>query len=246
MAAIGQMGKRDLISYGESLGLVMDNTLDRAALVALIVQKEKEIEELRLQAVDLGLPSVGTEGELRVRIAEARAAIKPNDRKLYRVVGWGSVFLGLAVLAVSLPHLAHEIKETTGQYLLFGYLLAISIDLGAALLKVAEILSKKFDFGGQKIYLRLGLVACLAVSALLNAVGFVREGSQSGVAIGFAVFLSGAVYGFWSLAGYMLTNCAQAPEEPEAVQQDEAKERVARLRKAAAEIERLLEVAEKV
>jgi hypothetical protein len=246
MAAIGQMHKRDLISYGESLGLVMDNTLDRAALVALVVQKEKEIEELRLQAVDLGLPSTGTEGELRVRIAEARAAIKPSDRHLYRMVGWGSVFLGFAVLAVSLPHLAHEIKETTGQLLVFGYLLAFSIDLGAALLKVAEILSKKFDFGGQKTYLRLGLIACLAVSALLNAVGFVREGSQSGVAIGFAVFLSGAVYGFWSLAGYMLTNCAQAPEEPEEPQEDDPASKAARLRHAADEIERLCGVAGKV
>jgi hypothetical protein len=119
-----------------------------------------------------------------------KPARKPSKKaytrnEMVRVGGFASV--ALCGLAVSLPHLAHEVTTLTGAAAVAGWFLAIVIDAGMIVTK-AHLSSG----GSNKAVAWTVVAACTFVSIALNAHAFYAHADSTFgkiAAIGFGIFL---------------------------------------------------------
>ena len=121
----------------------------------------------------------------------------------------------------------------------YGWLMGIVIDGGFIAMKVIDCLDGKFSFSTmQKVAVKGIMVACLTVSAALNASQFLRHaangtGLEQGLAVSFAVFISVFVFAMFYVGASMLVRCEAKSKE------DEQADPVTRLLDAAKELKPL-------
>jgi hypothetical protein len=233
---------RDLRLECAALGIDSQGK-DRLALTQALVAYEESLRSLRLECVRRGLVSEGSKDDLLLRLEACKeGAISPAHRKAYKAVAVGAIVLGLAALAISLPHIAAELEIVMGTSAWVAFLFAVVIDLGVVSMKLVDTLASKFDLKGIRGYVWSVLGTCLVFSAALNASQFLRHVEASVVgqslAIGAACFISGFIFLMFYIGSSMTIRCEDRRE-------NEAQDPVRKLKEAAVELNRLKIIADK-
>ena len=126
------------------------------------------------------LPKTGNPTEMKAKARRAKAkgvevAHSRATRRARKHEVLGSVFLGvvaIALMALSLTHLAHGITIITGCPQWEAWALAIGIDLGFIAFEVRKITASEAKLREIGRALNAAIVGTLAGSAVLNALAF--------------------------------------------------------------------------
>lgn len=183
----------------------------RHEFVAAIARYEEEVAELRRQCAENGLSTEGEKSDLELRLVQnsAEATTKVHRRSYYTSVTLG-VLLGLAGLAISVPHMSAELSKLMNIEVVYGVLFAVIIDGGFIVMKVVDSLNNKFEFSRlQRVTIWATMVICLVMSAALNASNFLRhaESGREALAVSLACFMSLFVFAMFYIASSMIMSC---------------------------------------
>jgi hypothetical protein len=210
--------------------------MTRESIVSALFTLEQETESLRREAQRRGLSTDGDKNTLELRLSATEdGAISSLDRRTYQGAALLILTLGLAGLAVSIPHVSLSLGRIMGVNTLYAVLLALIIDGGIVSLKVVEGLSGKFEMGKVRHLVTSSMIVCLGISALLNGQEFAlhcQTWQSNIIAYILACFLSGFVFVMFLIGSYMLLN--QHPRS-----KTDKKNPADALRQAAEEYERL-------
>lgn len=208
----------DLRAHAAEMGLRV-NGKSRYELTTAIADKERRnyeatiVFDLRKECAAKGLATTGSREELELRLATNQdGAIQRRDRLAYQAVAVVTILLGLAALAISIPHIAAELSALMNCSLHVGYLLAVVIDGGIVGLKVVDTLGHKFSLSRSvRTSVWSLLITCLVFSAALNASQFLRHVEENlflqGLSILLAVFIASFVFLMFMVGSNMLVHC---------------------------------------
>jgi hypothetical protein len=237
---------RDIRDIAVALG-VDPQGKSRDELVSALLAKDRELENLRLECARQGLSPDGSESELRIRLAAADPdTISAADRRLYAITGAAFLFLGIAALGVSIPHLTGELARLTGLSFFMALALAVVIDGAVCACKLAEVLGRKFETRSIAAMTRGLMLAALLFSGAVNASGFIEGGAGGVVAalvgVAFAGMIAGTTFASFQAAAFLLTvREKRRPEQPAPAAA--APDPVAKMKKATEELAALIDAA---
>lgn len=220
------------------LGLPADG--GRIELFNRLAEHQRKIQAKRKECAIRGLPTDGELEDLELRLAASeQTSTTASHRRGYQVSIIAGIILGIAALAISVPHMAQEIGVLMGMNTFYGVLCALVIDGGFVILKVMDSLRSKFHFTKPQRGVIWGVMgACLVMAASLNASNFIRHAPErEALAIGLAVFLSVFVFSMFYMGTSMAVRCEPAKGKDKS-------NPVVRLRETAKELDRLLGLAE--
>lgn len=209
----------ELRGLAARLGLPSDG--GRVEIISAIGKYEKEVQQLRIECAKFGLPTDGEVDDLKVRLAASESdSLAKKDKIAYQYSTIIAVVMGVAGLAISLPHISLEISYLMGCNLFFGIMFAITIDGGFIVMKVIDSLREKFHFNNKQLFtIRFIMFSCLVMSAFLNSNNFSRNVTEHGggmidqtLAILFATFISVFVFCMFVVSASMYTKCVTKKE----------------------------------
>lgn len=183
------------------------------ALMGRVVEHEERVRLLRQECAGLGLTPEVEQAVLHLRLTQPDPGVAARAaRRLSRAGGIAFAALGLAALAVGLPHLADQIAGVTGLSWGFGLLLAAGVAGGVCAAILLDGCAGPIP-APSRLMIRGVLIACLTCLAAANATGFVAAGSSPPpVAALCAMALSGLAWVRLRVAGQLLCPRSQVGE----------------------------------
>lgn len=236
---------RNLRAYASQHGIQGVAEMDRSEILHALSVRNDRVETMRRECAERGLPTTGTENELKLRLSENDPnAIRSADLAMYRMLAIALGILGCLTLAISVPHIAKEIERITGLHIIYSALLAIVIDLGIVGSKILDLLSVKFELGKLRSINKLTIFGALTANAMINLSGFNYASKNLEMAAILAFGLSFLVWFLFTASGYLFTRQEKRKEpiESTTVPLSHAE----RLRKAADILEHIEDVSSKL